>query len=231
MTSVETIGSSVYSHDAASSGRRRPARIAALTASDGRPAVSSSATRSTIEPSGTGTRMAMPSSLPFSSGSTLPDRLGGAGGGRDDVLGGGAARGGGPCGARRPGAGRWCRRAPWSSAPSRCRSSRAGPWRSGPGSWWCRRRCETIRCSGLSVVVVDPEHDGGVDLVLGRDGQDDPLGAGVQVLGQPRPASGTPRSTRRRCRRPAPSTGAAPGPSIARVFGCLPADQVARPRP
>ncbi len=48
---------------------------------------------------------------------------------------------------------------------------------------------ETMRCSGLSVVVVDAHDDDGVDLVLGRHGQDDLPGAGRQVLVQGGPVA------------------------------------------
>ena len=68
--SLETSASSLYSR----MSRILPwaaSRTAALTSS--RLAfLSSLQTRSTIEPSGTGTRMAQPSSLPLSCGSTLP---------------------------------------------------------------------------------------------------------------------------------------------------------------
>ena len=39
-----------------------------------------------------------------------------------------------------------------------------------------------IRSLGLERVVVDAQDDRGVELVLGRGAQDDPLGAGVEVL-------------------------------------------------
>jgi hypothetical protein len=41
---------------------------------------------------------------------------------------------------------------------------------------------ETIRVGLVELVVVDPEDDGLVDLVLGRHGEDHPLGPGVEVL-------------------------------------------------
>ena len=69
--SCETISSSVYARMPA----RRPVSARALTAAlissteASRPSVQ---TRSTTEPSGTGTRIDMPSSLPLSSGITSP---------------------------------------------------------------------------------------------------------------------------------------------------------------
>ena len=44
-----------------------------------------------------------------------------------------------------------------------------------------------IRSLGLERVVVDAQDDRGVELVLGRGGEDDPLGAGVDVLLERRP--------------------------------------------
>ncbi len=41
---------------------------------------------------------------------------------------------------------------------------------------------ETMRCSGLKLRVVDAHHDHGVDVVLGRHGQDHFLGSGGQML-------------------------------------------------
>jgi hypothetical protein len=70
MTSLETISSSVYSRTffigplaAALNAAFTDSLVASLL---------SSQTRSTIEPSGTGTRSDVPSSLPFRSGRTLP---------------------------------------------------------------------------------------------------------------------------------------------------------------
>ena len=66
--SMETIGSSVYSRMPLS-GPSAAAFIAALISS-AVASFSSSTVRSTIDPSGVGTRVAKPSSLPLSSGST-----------------------------------------------------------------------------------------------------------------------------------------------------------------
>ena len=61
-------------------------------------------------------------------------------------------------------------------------------------------------------VVVHAHDDERVDLVARRHGQDDALGAPVEVLLQHRRASGTARSPRRRCRRRAPPNRRRRGP-------------------
>ena len=69
--SAETIGSSVYS----STSRQRSVAAASLKTALISSTVASrsrSTTRSVIDPVGTGTRSAIPSSLPFSSGTTSP---------------------------------------------------------------------------------------------------------------------------------------------------------------
>ncbi len=74
MMSVDTSGSSEYWRIPA----RGPSAAAASTAAFTSSTVTSRdswTTRSTVEPSGTGTRIAMPSSLPSSSGRTLPTAL------------------------------------------------------------------------------------------------------------------------------------------------------------
>ena len=69
--SLDTIGSSVYTSLPASEPSSAAAANAAFTSSTvtSRETVT---TRSVTEPSGTGTRIAMPSSLPFRCGSTRP---------------------------------------------------------------------------------------------------------------------------------------------------------------
>ena len=112
--------------------------------------------------SAVGTRMAVPSSLPFSSGSTRPTAL------------------------RR--AGRWSGSCDTAAARARCRSlcrvsqrrlvagvgmdrrhvaaldpaePPAGPWRRAPGSWWCRKRWRSPRRRRpVQRLVVDAEDDG-----------------------------------------------------------------------
>ena len=138
--------------------------------------------RSTTEPSGTGTRIAMPSSLPLSSGIDQPDRLRGAGRRRDHVQ---------RRGARAPqvlvrqvedASGRSCRRASSSSGRARCRTRRAAPWRPARGSSSCTTRSRRCWCfAGSYVVVVDAEHERRVGVLGGR--RDDHLrGAGGEVL-------------------------------------------------
>ena len=83
--SLETIGSSVYTSLPASGatlGRRLEGRVDLV---DGDVAARPSATRSVTEPSGTGTRIDMPSSLPFRCGSTSPVALAAPVERRDDV--------------------------------------------------------------------------------------------------------------------------------------------------
>ena len=77
----------------------------------------SSTVRSTMETFGVGTRMAIPSSLPFSSGIDEVDGLGRAGARSGSWTAPPRAPAAGPCGAGRGSSGRWCRSGWSSSAP------------------------------------------------------------------------------------------------------------------
>ena len=129
--------------------RRRPGSPSAAPAAASRRAALTSSPvvflstmtfRSTTETFGVGTRMAKPSSFPFSSGSTSPTADAAPGRGRDHRQ---------RRGARPPQvlvrqveqvAGRSCTSGWSSSTPCGCRTARGSPWPAAPGSWSCTTR-------------------------------------------------------------------------------------------
>ncbi len=87
-----------------------------------------------------------------------------------------------------------------------------------------------MRCSGSSSSSLTPMHDRGVDLVLGRHGQDDPSRRPPRGASPAARGCGRRRWPRRRRRRPAPSTGVSAG-SRSAVIDDLVAVDVHRRRP
>ena len=96
--------------------------------------------KSISETFGVGTRIEVPSSLPFSSGSTRPTAFAAPVEVGIIEQRGGARAVADPCAACPAPAGRRCRRGSSSCSRARCRSRCAARRRPAPGSWWCRRR-------------------------------------------------------------------------------------------